>query len=361
MIAISQGAEIKENVERLLRLDGTLLKIFSKYDTVLLKPNFVMPRKYAVTNLELIEELCRLSETYGVKLEIIECPGIEFSSDLIEKYLELKKTLKKYNVKIDLKPTRFKTLNIKGKRLRKITAVADFFEKPWINLFKIKTHVISTVSLGIKNTMGILRYNTRQDIHMKGVNRSLKDIANIMKPAYNLAEGFPGMEGNGPTFGEIRPLNILIGSDNLAQLDYFIVKEVMKINPARIEYLKDVELQDDVVGDIEYVHKIAPFIQPSASKTYLTAYNSMYLVDKFFFPLFQHHFNEVLYFSKYFGSKPVIVDKTMAQKLNKDICRFGAIDYENTEINYSKCLLCMECVDVYPNVFKIMSMRNRFT
>lgn len=356
---VSNGINVKECFESFLEKDTTVKSIFEKCDNIILKPNFVMPRKSAVTNFELIEEFCKLSQIYGVKLEIIECPGMEFDSSQIRRFFPLKRLSVKYGVKINLNPN-FTKLNINGKFLKKIFVVNDVLDKPWINLFKIKTHLITTVSLGAKNMMGLLRYDTRRKMHIKGVNRCLSDIMAVLKPAYSIGEAFPAMDGDGPTFGRLRLLNILVGSCNLKELDYFITKEIMRINPSKIEYLADMtDYCDKAAGKKDILVKISPFKEPSTSKTYLAFYNLMYLIDMLFFPLSNRHFNEFLYSLKFFGTKPVIVNKTGFKKINSEICKFGAIDFEKIKIDYRRCVFCMECVDKYQEIFKIMTTKER--
>ncbi|MEM2703212.1 MAG: DUF362 domain-containing protein [Candidatus Bathyarchaeia archaeon] len=359
MITVSSGKDVKECFKSLLEKDLNLKSIFERYDNVILKPNFVMPRRSAISNIELIEEFCRLSQIYGVKLEIIECPGMEFDSSIIRRFLSLDRLASKYGAKINLNPN-FTKLNIHGKVLKKIFVVNDVFEKPWINLFKIKTHLITTVSLGAKNLMGLLRYDTRRIMHIKGVNKCLSDVVAILKPTYNIGEAFPAMDGDGPTFGRLRPLNILLGSCNIKELDYFITKEIMGINPSKIEYLADMaDYCGKIAGEKDVVVKISPFEEPSTSKIYIAFYNLMYLIDILFYPLSNRHFNEFLYSLRLFGTRPDIVNKTRIKKINSKICKLMAINYEKLKIDYRRCISCMECVDNYPEIFKIMTTRER--
>jgi len=361
MIAISHGLNEAEAFSNLLDVDKGIIDIFEKYDTVILKPNFVMPKKYAITSIELIEQICKLAEIYGTKLEVIESPGMEFNPATLESYTNIKKLEKKYNLRTCLKPNAFFRVDIKGVHLKKIYIIADFLEKPWINIFKIKTHVISTVTLGAKNLMGILRYDTRQDMHITGVNKCLLDIANFIKPNYSLADGFPAMEGDGPTFGMPRWDNIMLGSDNILKLDHFIAKEIMKINMGKIDYLKDVDVNyNEIKGCIGIIPNIKPFKEPSVSDLYLKLYNGMYSIDKIFYPLFKLHFNEFLYSFSIFGTKVVIKNKISLKNLkDKDFCKFDAINFEKGEINYKKCVNCMDCVEQYPNIFAMISIRDR--
>ena len=353
-IAVSCDISVRSAFRKLLETDCKLTNVFDKNDSVLVKPNLVLPRKRAVTNLELIDELCKLAEVHGTKLEIIERPGLEFDPDIVANYLELKRFARRYGVRIDLNPTRFRKLEIPGKYLKKLSVVEDYFEKPWINVFKIKTHVLSKVTLGVKNTMGILGYDTRQDIHIHGVNKSLTDLIRAIKPTYNLAEGYPAMEGNGPMVGELRPINMLAGCSDMAELDLFLVRSVMKIDAEKVDYLRGRKQLSAVIGDVTYPTGVAPFKEPKVRKAYVAAFNSMYFVDKPFFALFHRHFNQFLYSSRLFGTKPALRDKTAVRQL-KDICRFEAIDYTKARIDYDKCILCMECVDSHPEVFKIVS------
>jgi uncharacterized protein (DUF362 family) len=353
-IVVAHDADVKSAFRKLLKTDVRLTELFERNDSVVLKPNLVLPRRCAVTNLQLINELYELAAAHDTRLDIIERPGLEFNPDVVENYLELKK-LGKYGTRINLNPSRFKKLKISGKHLKRISVVEDYLEKPWINVFKIKTHVLSTVTLAVKNTMGILGHDTRQDIHIHGVNRALTDLVDAIRPTYNLAEGYPAMDGNGPTVGELRPINILAGCDDMAQLDLFLVRNVMKIDPNKIDYLRGHHPTSMATGDTAVLTRIAPFKVPKVSRLYTTAFNFMYLIDKPFFAMFNQHFNQFLYSSRFFGTKPAIRNKSAVKEL-ADVCRFGAVNNANTRIEYDKCTLCMECVDAHPEAFKIISL-----
>lgn len=364
MIVISHSERISEAFKKILELDPNLESIFSKYDEIILKPNFVMPRKYAVTNIELLKTICGFGENFGIKIKITETPGMEFEYSVVEKYLELKKLEKSFNnVYINLNPKNFKKIKINGDYLDYIYIIEDFLETPWINIFKIKTHVITKVSLSVKNIMGILGHDTRREMHIKGVNKCLIDVAQNIKPAYNLGESFPAMDANGPTFGRIRWLNIIVGGNDSIELDNFITKSIMKLKSDEIAYLNLCSHYPVVRGDVDVIRKITPFIEPNVSKVYVNMYNLMYVIDKIFYPIFGKHFNAWLYSLKFFGTKPEVISEEnliIDEEICK-ICKFGAISFNNNRvsIDYKKCISCMDCVDKYPNIFKIETTFDR--
>jgi uncharacterized protein (DUF362 family) len=352
--------KLSETLENLLRKDISLRKILESEDEIIIKPNFVVPRKISVTNIELIDNILNYCEINKVKVRIVEYPGMEFRPDNVVRVLELKNLIKRHkNLKIEIPPKEF--IRIKSQYyLKEMLIVKDIFEIPLINIFKIKTHLITEVSLAAKNLMGILHPYTRNFMHIKGVNRCLLDVVETIRPSYNIGEAYPAMEGRGPAFGIPRYLNILVGGTDIISLDSFIVREIIK-HPYLIDkiyylkfYKKSNKMNYIVYGDRNAIIFERPFLLPNPSIFYKFFYNNMYLVNIFFNYLhINAMFNELLYKTKYFGNKPVIVNKKMLNTVNRNICPTQAINFNKATIDYKKCIMCMKCVDKYPEVFKI--------
>jgi len=352
--------KLTKALKNLLNADLSLKKLLESEDEIIIKPNFVMPRRLAVTNIKLIDEVCKYCAIHGVKVHIIECPGMEFHPDQLIQFLKLKRLVKKYdNLKISIPPKKYRLVKTSF-YLKKMLVAEEALETPLINIFKIKTHVITYVSLAAKNLMGIIHPYTRNFMHIKGVNKCLLDVIENINPSYNIGEAYPAMEGRGPTFGIPRYLNILVGSLDIVPLDLFLVNEVFK-RPYlidKIQYLKFYTLNNKtlyrVYGDRNALRCEKPFLLPDTSIFYKFLYNSMYLVNIFLFKLIKTSFNEILYdHFKYFGNKPIIINKDLLSKVDHNICPVQAINFSEATINYRKCIRCMECVDKYPKVFKI--------
>jgi uncharacterized protein (DUF362 family) len=93
-----------------------------------------------------------------------------------------------------------------------------------INLPKLKTHGISTLSVGVKNLFGLVPGTVKIGYHAKlrdseAFCRGLVDIAAYVRPALTLVDAVVAMEGNGPSKGDPRPMGALIAGRDVFAVD----------------------------------------------------------------------------------------------------------------------------------------------
>jgi len=101
----------------------------------------------------------------------------------------------------------------------------------WINMPKMKTSIMTLVTLCLKNLFGIVSFKDRKRFH-RGIDLSyaLVDLAKALKPDLNLMDGIVAMQGMGAHSGTPYPLGILIGSQNMLAAD-LVGTQVMGFNP----------------------------------------------------------------------------------------------------------------------------------
>lgn len=89
----------------------------------------------------------------------------------------------------------------------------------YINLCCFKTHMETTVSLSIKNQMGLLSMEDRKRMHRTNLSKYLAYLANIARPHINIMDGRISMEGNGPHHGISKRTNVIIAANDMVELD----------------------------------------------------------------------------------------------------------------------------------------------
>lgn len=109
-----------------------------------------------------------------------------------------------------------------------------------INLCKMKTHMETTVSLSLKNQMGLVSLSDRKNMHRTDLHSSIANLSKIIVPGLNIVDGIVGMEGNGPHHGRNRKTNLVVIGDNAVEVDslacYFMgidYEKVRHISEAR--------------------------------------------------------------------------------------------------------------------------------
>ena len=111
-----------------------------------------------------------------------------------------------------------------------------------INVPKVKTHELCTLTCSIKNIFGTVLLGNKAKVHTLFPNvdkfsAALVDIYSTVKPHLTLIDGYYAMEGHGPAAGNVVKWNlILAGYDGLA-LDR-LVSELIGLDPKLIPYFE---------------------------------------------------------------------------------------------------------------------------
>jgi len=101
----------------------------------------------------------------------------------------------------------------------------------FINVPKMKTSIMTLVTLCLKNLFGLATFRDRKRFH-RGIDLSyaLVDIAKVVRPHLNLIDGIVAMEGMGAHSGTPRHLGVLIASKDIVAAE-IVGTQVMGFNP----------------------------------------------------------------------------------------------------------------------------------
>ena len=109
-----------------------------------------------------------------------------------------------------------------------------------ISLPKLKTHHWAGATLSLKNLFGTLPgicYGwPKNELHWRGIDNSIVDIALTRTPDLAIVDGIIGMEGDGPLNGTAKPMGVLVMGSDLLAVDATCCR-LMMLNPDRIGYL----------------------------------------------------------------------------------------------------------------------------
>ena len=226
-------AKIAEATSRHFELLGGLDKFVKPGDTVLLKPNFIAPRRrrYAAqTDPALIVETARLLKDFGARPFVGDSPawGDAFSC---VKALKLEEPLRKLSVPVkQLDKPKWCRVGRHNTKIGISTFALD--SDVIINLPKFKTHQQLVATFAVKNMFGCVAGKRKALWHfMKGRKESdfcelLIDIFNYLKPAVTIIDGIIAMDRRGPIRGRARPLGWLIGGTEPMALETICCKLV---------------------------------------------------------------------------------------------------------------------------------------
>jgi uncharacterized protein (DUF362 family)/Pyruvate/2-oxoacid:ferredoxin oxidoreductase delta subunit len=100
-----------------------------------------------------------------------------------------------------------------------------------ISLPKLKTHNLMRFSGAIKNLFGVLPGLYKMPYHVKHhdperFSEMLVDLLTLVRPRLSLMDGIIGMDGNGPSGGDLFPTGVILASPDAVALDMAAVSLV---------------------------------------------------------------------------------------------------------------------------------------
>lgn len=110
-----------------------------------------------------------------------------------------------------------------------------------ISLPKLKTHHWAGVTLSLKNLFGMMPgicYGwPKNELHWRGIDNSIVDIALTRTPDLAIVDGIVAMEGDGPINGTAKPLGVLVMGSDLVAVDATCCR-LMRLNPEQVAHLR---------------------------------------------------------------------------------------------------------------------------
>jgi len=173
-----------------------------KKNSFFIKPNLVdafHPRSGIVTHPAVIEAIIQYLQRYypGAEIIIGDSCGVHVSFDRVIRKAGYSHFEKKYGVRI-LSLDTVERYSQKWKHgTLKLPALLKTHE--YINVAKMKTHLQTSVSLGIKNQKGLLDTNIKKNFHRTyDLHNCISSLADIVQPDFTIIDGILSLEGNGP-------------------------------------------------------------------------------------------------------------------------------------------------------------------
>ncbi len=241
-ISVVNGHSEAKMVEKSINLLGGMKKFVKRGDVVMLKPNIGWARTYkqaANTNPFVIQKLIEMCYNAGAKkVRVTDNPcqsaSITFSRSGI------KRACKKAGAELVYPSrSRFKTMNIGGRVVRKWPVYVDIVEcDKLINVPVAKHHSLSRLTLGMKNFYGCLGGN-RGRLH-QNIHAGITDMARFFKPDLTVIDAVRIMIRNGPTGGsyrDVKKTNTIITGKDFVACDAY-ASTLFGLTPNHIGYVK---------------------------------------------------------------------------------------------------------------------------
>lgn len=363
-IAITRTFDgIEAAAHRVISQVGGMASVIKGAKIAVLKPNFVAGRSAetgATTSFALLKAVAEEVRACGAEPVLCETPGTEFDRDATYTILGVEKFCAENGIRIvsvdpeggeqdwiELRPEG-------AKRLRRFRIPRFMQEACFINLPVLKTHVVSTMTLSMKNLMGILPRPDRRAMHTLGIAQCIVDMNRGIKPDLTIVDGSVGQDGEGPLYGDTADLQVVVaGRDSLA-VDLACC-QLVGIKPHDIPHLKLALLQLGKpswtqVG--EAVGMIKQFRLPKEKVLYRFIFWLMYPLDYPYSWLAERgsHFCTSLYGTGLVGTRPQINEASCTRcGICVEACPLpDVIDLKTLRVNYKTCQRCLLCFEACP-------------
>jgi len=111
-----------------------------------------------------------------------------------------------------------------------------------INVPKFKTHIQTKITGAVKNMFGILLGAEKARVHFaaakpENFSAALVDIYQVRIPDLTIMDAVVGMEGNGPSSNDLRPIGKVIASENGVAVDG-LMAAMMGLPPSTVDSLR---------------------------------------------------------------------------------------------------------------------------
>lgn len=259
--------QVRERLKTVLAPLGGIGRFVQPGQRVLLKPNMLAakpPSAAVTTHPALVQAVAELVQEAGGRVLVGDSPGYGSLERVAEKSGILAVVQKVGAQLVTFQTTRRVT---GGGVFRQLELSRDYLEADSIiNLPKLKTHEMMTLTCGVKNLYGTVVGTAKAGLHLTaGRSRELfagllLEIAQARTVDLTIVDGILAMEGNGPNSGTPRQFGWLLAGSNPVAVD-LVAARLANIAPALLPVEKEAvrrELPGSRWDDIELLGE--PFV-----------------------------------------------------------------------------------------------------
>ena len=341
---------VKLAVEKL----GGTAGFFKAGQRVLIKPNILSakePEKAVTTHPEVLRAIIRLVKSAGAMPAVGESPGgVVGGADRFWEKSGIKKVCEEEKC-----PMLFfertgavcvASINSRNKILKQLEIAKPCLEYDCvISVPKFKTHGLVFLTGAVKNLYGCIP-GLRKSIYHKfathpdDFSEILVDVLAIVKPKLSIMDAVVGMEGEGPSSGDVREIGLIMASDDAVAMDT-VMSEIAGFDPKKLYYLNSAAEMGLGCNDINKIEIKGETLDSVKLENFK-------IPSHFYFNFIPKVFGKFI--GKLISAKPVM-DKKKCTKCMTCIkaCPVKAIELRGIPwVDKSTCILCLCCSELCP-------------
>jgi len=243
-LTVVQGTDPEGLLNRGFKAIGGIDNYVRKNATVVIKPNFSVPRtpeEAATTNTAMVAALVKMCLGAGAKeVKVVDQPLNSSSPVLCLERTGIKSAVEAVGGKVityNGVKDYFRPVTHNGKILKNFDFSNDVLDADlFINFPILKHHGGAKLTLGMKNLMGLIW--DRRFFHTSDLHQCIADLAAFKKPHLTIMDAIRGITANGPTGpGPIREYGqIVLGTDQVA-IDAYAAS-LFGMRPEEVGYIR---------------------------------------------------------------------------------------------------------------------------
>jgi len=255
VVAIVKGERGFEPVYRALDLVDYKSALVG-FNKVLIKVNFITVETWdtgATTDPVVVEAIINKLKSLPLEVFVVESDATMTNADKAYEATGMKEMCERNGVKfLNLRREKEKVkINVPTcETLKTITVPRIVKESAVISAAKLKTHMATKVTLGLKNMFGLLPDKLKFKYHAQGISSVIVDINQVIKPALTVIDGFVGMEGRGPSDGTPVKMDLILAGKDVVATDATAARAI-GFDPAQISHIR--RAAEKGIGNIDNI------------------------------------------------------------------------------------------------------------
>jgi len=213
------------------------------YSRALIKVNFITTKTWdsgATTDPMVVEAIILRLKKLPLEVYVVESDATMTNADKAYEATGMKEMCERNEVKflnLRYEKDKVKIPIPDYETLSSITVPRIVTESAVISAAKLKTHMATKVTLGMKNMFGLLPDKFKGKFHMNGISKVVVDINTVIKPVLTVIDGFVAMEGRGPTDGTPVKMDLIIAGKDVVATDATAAR-AMGFDPKEINHIR---------------------------------------------------------------------------------------------------------------------------
>jgi uncharacterized protein (DUF362 family)/Pyruvate/2-oxoacid:ferredoxin oxidoreductase delta subunit len=261
--------QVEDKTQKLLEMMGGIQPYITAGETTALKVNLLSaaaPQKAVTTHPSLVAAVGQKVREAGGEPLIIDSPSGAYAHkrsalEKVYQAAEMDRAAAQARLALNYN-TDWQALSFpEGRLIKHFEIMTPILEAgSVINLPKLKTHALMTMTGAVKNMFGAIPGRTKPGYHAKLSKvdlfaQMLLDLAECLAPRLTIMDAVIGMEGDGPGNGDPRQVGLLLGSADPLAIDV-VMGEIIGLDQAANPLLVEAEKQGRGPTRIEEVELI---------------------------------------------------------------------------------------------------------